>query len=54
MVRGLHVVTRGMFGADLRVPPASILKRQSEVVDTPFNLFDPTNAYKASSYQSCP
>ncbi|KZT68929.1 SIN1-domain-containing protein [Daedalea quercina L-15889] len=28
-------------------PNASILKRQSEVIDTPFNsMFDPTNAYK--------
>ncbi|KAH9918959.1 stress-activated map kinase interacting protein 1-domain-containing protein [Fomitopsis serialis] len=28
-------------------PNASILKRQSEVIDTPFNsIFDPTNAYK--------
>ena len=51
MVRGLRVMyVRGVYGTDVWVFLASILKRQSEVVDTPFNLFDPTNAYKVGSY----
>lgn len=47
MVRGLRVLyAGGACATDVWVFLASILKRQSEVVDTPFNLFDPTNAYK--------
>ena len=48
MVRGLCMLyAGGVCGTDAWVfLLASILKRQSEVVDTPFNLFDPTNAYK--------